>query len=31
MNKQSGPDQKDLDVFSVLNNTYNHIFMKEII
>ena len=29
MNKQSGSEKKDPDLFNVINDTYNHIFMKE--
>ena len=29
MNKQSGSDWKDTDLVSIINDVYNHIFMKE--
>ena len=29
MHKLSGPDQKDLDLFSIIKDVYNPIFMQE--
>ena len=29
MNEQSSPDQKDPELFGVVNDEYNHIFTQE--